>query len=114
MKYNRDYKVEFFLERTNNPYRQIWYRIVPYELPFFKRIFSNKWRQMFNCCEYSEEPFNLFSPEAYKDIVSRLKTYGDVRDYLDEQINILTKEEREMQENIDREWDEAIYGGDKN
>ena len=54
MKYNRDYKVEFFLERTNNPYRQIWYRIVPYELPFFKRIFSNKWRQMFNCCEYFE------------------------------------------------------------
>lgn len=95
MKYNINYKVEFKTKKTyyGSSIRNIYYRIVPSELPFWKRIFFNPWTEIYKAY-YSIGGFkDGFSCEEYYKEIFPLKTFGDVCDYLKKQHEISQKNE---------------------
>ena len=84
MKYNRDYKIQTKLgptHRNSDGYKEIFYRILPSELPWWKRWFFNPWRKFFICYGYSPTFGTLFTIGEYNRYIVPLKTFGDVCDF---------------------------------
>jgi len=59
-------------------YKEIYYRIVPSELPWWKRWFFNPWRKFFMCYPFSGILGELFTPDEYIRLILPLKTLEDV------------------------------------
>ena len=71
-------KVEFKTERISSSItrRYCYWRIAPYELGLFRRLFFNPWRQLwFIDCEHKE---TWFSPDDFITLKSKYKTVGDM------------------------------------
>lgn len=96
-KYNFNLPVKFSTRQLSIPsnYRHVYYKIVPKELPLFKRIFGNSWRAMFKKYKYFNGLSYMFSSSEYKYFVNNLHTFGDVCQFLQKQKNLLEKEEKE-------------------
>lgn len=92
MKYNRNLKIELILD--DNPYddyRTVYYRIVPSELPFLKRLFCNDTRQVFHSYKYYAGKSYLFGKKEFYWLVKNVKTFGDMCDYLRKEQEIIDR-----------------------
>lgn len=88
MRYDADCKIEIktkplsFLGKN----RYVYYRIVPSELPKWKRNFLfNPWRGLKRALPSTGKLYDLFEIGDYKQLIFPLKTYGDVCKYIEEQ-----------------------------
>lgn len=93
MEYNVNHLVEF---TTDKPYsectcRTVHYRIIPNQLPWWKRnLIFNPWRSLYlgessgNCEAY-------FSKREFMTYVKPMKTLGDVLTFLKKQNEIIQK-----------------------
>ena len=98
MKFNRDLKVEITLDdRPYSDYRAVFYRVVPSELPLFKRWFCNPWRQFYHGLKLFSGTFDRYDKDRYYNEVAVLKTWGDVCDYLKEQDEIIGRSGKEWE-----------------
>ena len=91
MRYDADCKIEIKTKQLSylNIHRYVYYRILPSELPKWKRNFLfNPWRGLFRGLEYVGGTYDLFEIEDYKRLIFPLKTYGDVCKYIKEQEKI--------------------------
>ena len=90
MKCNVNTKIEFILgDRIRHTgLRRVYYRAVPSELPLLKRIFCG-WMSypMFQCgkSDKSYHLYEAFNLDEFHELSEKLKTWGDVCDYLEEQ-----------------------------
>ena len=90
MEYSRDLHIEVDLEDVISNYREVYWRIVPHELPLFKRLFCNPWRRFYYGLASLTGTNYEFSRDRYNsEIVGKIKTYGDVCDYLKKQDEII-------------------------
>ena len=109
---NRGRKIEFKTESCQyfRDGRRIFYRIVPDELGWWERKYSNQWAPLYRALKYIGGMTDVFSLEDYKEMVFPLKTYGDVVDFLAKQKEIGERRSKEIeasrQERIARgeEW----------
>lgn len=86
MKYKDEYKVEFRTESYDyggKKERYVYYRIVPSELPLLRRWFSNPWMSMYRPYKWVADFDYRYEVKEYMDEILPLKTYGDVRRYLE-------------------------------
>lgn len=92
--YNIQIKTVYFFDEKDG-FRNIYFRIKPSELSFFRRIFNNPWLKFKKCFNFTNKLTDFYSPLEFKTEIKPLKTYGDAIDYLKRQsekfIN-LTKE----------------------
>ena len=99
MKYPINAKVEFktvgISIDTHKP-RYVYYRIVPSELGFFKRVFCNPWKRMYHAFKYWSCYDFFYSPKQYNLEIAPLNTFGDVCDYLEKQHNLAKEVERKL------------------
>ena len=106
MKFDRNLKVEYKSQKLTIPSenRYLLYRIVPSELPLWKRWFCNEWRYAYNDIYYSlnsvkniDDLFKyLFSYEEAVEFINTYKTYGELADFL----NSLYKKAKERYNEI--------------
>jgi hypothetical protein len=94
-------KVEFRTEKYFDNKRRVYYRIVPSELPFWKRWFHNDWEPLYHRYEYIDSIKEHYDPKEYAQEVLPLTTYGDVRRYLEETDKIVRKQRIEKLKNGD-------------
>lgn len=112
MRYPTNSKVEFktaSLLKLRRDNRKIYYRIVPSELGFFKRIFCNPWRQLYHAFTYVKGANIFYTVKEYNEEIKPLKTFGDVCDYLKEQNLIIEK----TSEKLYKEHLEAVANGEE-
>jgi len=97
---NRDQcKVEFKTENTYRRERCVYYRIVPSELPLLQRLFCNPWTTLYHAnSRYSTSVSESYTSREYVQEVLQLKTYGDVRRYLENADKIVRKAKVEQLE----------------
>lgn len=87
MNYDVNSKIEFSVRKTwvgSLKNREVYYRIKPSELSFFKRIFGNPWRQLYHAYKVIPGVSSLFTPKEFQTLSERLKTFGDICNYIDE------------------------------
>lgn len=100
MKYSKGLKVEIKLD--NNPYanyREVYYRIAPSDIPPIRRWFCNPWKKFYHGLTLFSGAFYLYDIDRYyTEIANRIKTWGDVCDYLKNQDEIIEKSKREWRE----------------
>ena len=99
MKYPIDAKVEFKtigLLIDARKTRYVYYRIVPSELGFFKRVFCNPWRCMYHAFSYCSGYDLLYTPKEYNLEIAPLNTFGDVCDYLEKEHNLAEEVARKL------------------
>ena len=95
IKYNIDAKVEYKTSKlysyysTDNKHREVYFRIVPSDLGFFKRVFCNPWRQVYKAYHYCRGLDTLYTPKEYNTLVKQVKTFGNMCDYLEEQNKLI-------------------------
>lgn len=85
MKYNKNWKVQTATSDWGRgcEYREVFYRILPSELPLLKRIFCrNPWRKFYYAMSAIPSLGYCFSAKDYKNILKKLVTFGEVQDYL--------------------------------
>lgn len=97
-KYNYNFRIQFKTRELAVPsnYRYVYYRIVPKELPLFKRIFGNPWRAMFKKYAYFSGISYMFSSYEYREFVNNLHTFGDVCQFLQKQKNLVDEEQKKQ------------------
>jgi len=117
MKFNRNFKVQYKSEKLGikSENRYLLYRIEPSELPFFKRLFCNKWQYVYNCvytyhtksstCIHSPEDLigMLFDYNEAVEFIKSHQTFGELADFL----NKIAKEAKEHYDKISepyKEW----------
>ena len=95
MKYNLSNKVIFKTKplTIKSEYRHVYYKIEPSELPWFKRTFCNPWRLMFHSYRCYVGTNELFSSDDYREEIKPLKTFGEVSNYLQSQLDIVQEKE---------------------
>jgi len=84
----KDCKIELMYQKCTDDLRFYWYRIVPSELPFFRRIFGNPWYCVYTFSKYADTRHYhsyLFSIGEYYKYIEPLKTYGDALSFIEEQ-----------------------------
>lgn len=112
MKYPINAKVEFKTVGIStdecNP-RYVYYRIVPSELGFFKRVFCNHWRRMYHAFSYCRGYDLLYTPKEYNIEIATLNTFGDVCDYLEKQHNL----EKEVARKLFLKHMDAVKNGEE-
>ena len=86
---------------SNGSYRYYYYKIVPSELPFFKRIFKNPWRRIEKECLDDWNP--CFSIREYKEYIVPMQTYGDVKRFEDKEWEKI-KARRKRYEELNVRW----------
>ena len=104
MKYNINSKVIFKTEKISSlgeEYRYVYYKIDPNELSYIKRTLFNPWRKMVHSYIFSEGLSGLFSPDDYLNMKERLKTFGDVCQYLQRQID----NSNDIHNKLKEKWD---------
>lgn len=103
MKHDKDYKIELSYESFHyDDYRYFWYRIVPSELPLFKRLFRNEWKPLYHFKQLGAFTVNhIYTIDEYHDELAGLKTLGDVRRYLDVQDDLKDAAHKKAVENRD-------------
>ena len=81
MKYNRNLNVQYKSERLNilNDNRYLLYRIVPSELPLWKRIFCNGWRYVYKDV-YTHK--TKISTRTVDDLLAMLFTYDEAVEFI--------------------------------
>lgn len=97
MKYDVNFKIQIKTEPLSylNKHRYIKYRIVPSELPWWKRnSLFNPWRELIRGLSYTGGTSDLFDLEDYRMLIFPLKTFGDVCEYLKEQKKIGSEAQR--------------------
>ena len=107
MEYDRNLKVEYATRYcytgSFTAYRYIFYRIVPSQLKWWQRVFCNGWKTMYKATDYSTILGNtteLFTLAEYTNEIFKLKTYGEVCDYLAHQKELANKSYLEHKEKI--------------
>lgn len=111
MTYDRNAKIELILDY--NPwydFRTVYYRIVPSELPLLQRLFFNQTKQVYHSYTHREGVCYLFDKKEYYELARKVKTYGDMCDYLAEEqvkidkLNALRREELKKLISEEKEW----------
>lgn len=84
MKYDINWKVQITTSDLHvGCYREVFYRILPSELPLIKRIFCrNPWRKFYYAMPTTPTLGYYFSAKEYSTILKKLTTFGEVLDYL--------------------------------
>lgn len=85
MKYDRNWKVQKTTSvlYSGCEYREVFYRILPSELPLLKRIFCrNPWRKFYYAMSATPTLGFYFDAKEYNTILKKLTTFGEVLDYL--------------------------------
>ena len=88
MKYDRNWKVQITTSDRGSDctYREVFYRILPSELPFLKRIFCrNPWYRFYYAMSTTPTLGFYFDAKDYNTILRKLETFGDVMDYLNKE-----------------------------
>ena len=104
IKYNINAKIEYSTRKLDSQYntdrkhREVFYRIVPSELSFFKRIFCNPWRQIYKAFTYFTGATTLYTPKEYSDMVKQVKTFGEMCNYIDEQHRLINQRYTEIRQ----------------
>lgn len=104
MKYNINSKVIFKTEKVSSlgeEHRYVYYKIDPNELSYIKRKFFNPWRKMVHSYIFFEGLSDLFSHDDYLNMKERLKTFGDVCQYLQRQID----NSNDIHNKLKEKWD---------
>ena len=111
MKYNRDAKIEIILDQDPRAeLRKVYYRIVPSELPLLQRLFFNQTKQVYHSYTYTDGVSHFFNKKEYYELTRKVKTYGDMCDYLAKErvkidkLNALKRKELERLIAEEKEW----------
>ena len=117
MKFNRNFKVQYKSKRLTTPsddYRYLLYRIVPSELPLWKRIFCNGWRYVYNDVFTHETEITtktiddllstLFTYDEAVEFINSHKTYGELVDTLNSVYNKAEKLYNKIM-SVNNRWD---------
>lgn len=94
MKFNRNLKVEYRSQSLLIPSkkRYLLFRIVPSELPLWKRLFCNGWKYAYNgiyehknrASDINDLLSKLFSYDEALKFMNTYKTFGELADYLND------------------------------
>jgi hypothetical protein len=93
MVYKDEYKVQFMTREYYDDKRHVFWRIEPSELPLLQRLFRNPWRQLYRAYSYIDDYDYCYDAKEYMKEVTPLKTYGDVRKYM-ESAHIMIRKRR--------------------
>lgn len=88
MKYDRNWKVQIATSDwdSGREYREVFYRILPSELPLHKRIFCrNPWYKFYYAMLTQPTFGYYYNAKDYHTILRKLTTFGDVMDYLNKE-----------------------------
>lgn len=114
MKFNKNFKVQY---KSKKPlfgdFRYLLYRIVPSELPLWKRIFCNRWKYAYSIV-YMYKPkeeirtvdnllSKLFKYEEAVEFINNHKTYGEVVETLNSLYNKAVEQYNKIMY-IDTRW----------
>lgn len=86
--------------------RDLFYRIDPSELSWWKRTFKNPWRNVYRSCNFVLDSNTctkdclrfLFSAEEANELASKYDTYEKITDFLTAEYNKAVNMYREVQE----------------
>lgn len=109
MKYDRNWKVQTATSDWDSgcEYREVFYRILPSELPLLKRIFCrNPWRKFYYAMCTQPTFGHYYSAKDYNTILKKLTTFGEVLDYL-------SKESKKQKERYAEAMEKGEIWGDE-